>query len=462
MNVRSNLSHPVRLVVLGSIAGGCFVPVMAEPGVQSSVTTDETGNSAIITYSKTMDAKATIDTDRVYQLGEDGQYYFKARNIAQPIKEGKLVPVERLGSAVLSVPVTPSIPDALNHPAIADKIMIESSLAAYGHFAGLTRGILNGRIPVASITGVEGGLLEKTPSALLKVERGHVSSEVDYLGQDENTEIFVLSTVSERAAAFVSGDWFGLVELYGHFYDQDKMSNMAGFKSSGYGIQLGLVRQVAEDWLFGVYGAWQKLDADLKGYNGELDTGTWRLGPTVAWSKDGFHAEGLLTYNWNTIDSKVPRYNSDFKSREWDAYIRGGYDINLDSLIMGLTLTPEVQFLYVSQDRDEYNWAMGMIGKGSSRGWVSRMGGSLSYDCFLINQPMELKASLGWQHNDYEPDDIEYMNSEYNSYDENAAYYSLGMETQLSGQLNLNIGYAGTWSENALGHYLQAGLEFRF
>lgn len=297
----------------------------------------------------------------------------------------------------------------------------------------------------------------------MKAEAADVSSEVDYLGQDETAEVYVLS-MSEKAAAFVSGGWFGLLELNGHFYDQDKMNNLAGFKSSGYGIQLGLVRPVCEGWLFGVYGAWQKLGADVKGYNGEVDTGTWRLGPTVAWSRDGFHAEGLLTYNWNTVDSKVARYKSDYKSKEWDAYIRGGYDINLDGVTRGLTLTPEVQLLYASQERDEYNWGMGMIGKGSSKGWVSRMGGRLTYDRFLMNQPMELKASVGWQHNDYKPDDIDYMNSKHNfkGYDENAVYYSLGLDTQLSRRFNMNIGYAGTWSENALAHYLRAGVELRF
>ncbi|WP_257280647.1 autotransporter outer membrane beta-barrel domain-containing protein [Endozoicomonas sp. ISHI1] len=463
MNVRSNLSHTVRLVALGGAAGGWLIPVLAQTGVQSSVTSDESGNSATITYSRTMDAKAIIDTDKVYQLGKDGQYYFKAKNVDQPIKEGRLIPVQRLDNIALADPVTSSIPLALDHPSIANKMMIESTFSAYGHFTGLTRSILKGRIPAAAISGVEGNLLEQTSATLLKAENGNASARVDYLEQDENNEVFMLS-VSERAAAFVSGDWFGLVGLYGHFYDQDEIDNMAGFKSGGYGIQLGLLRPVSEHWLLGVYGAWQKLDADLKDHNGELDTGTWRLGPTVAWSKDGFHAEGLLTYNWNTVDSKVPRYNSDFKSEEWDAYFRGGYDISLDSVTVGLTLTPEVQFLYASQDRDKYSWASGMVGKSTNKGWVSRMGVSLTYDSFLMNQPVELKASLGWQHNDYEPDDIEYMNSKHSlkGYDENATYYSLGIATQLSGQLNMNVGYAGTWSENALGHYLQAGVEFRF
>ncbi len=439
------------------------MPVLAEPGVESSVSSDRDSSSATITYSKTIEAKATIDTDKVYQLGKDGQYYYKAKNVDQQIKEGKLVPVQSIPGSVPEMTITPSVPLALNHPAIADKMMIESSLTAYDSFTGLTRSILKGRIPIVPMSGVEGNLLEKTPVALLKAENGDASSEVDYLGQDENTDSYMKS-VSDGAAAFVSGDWFGLVELYGHYYDQDKMKDMAGFKSSGYGIQMGLVRPVSEDWLLGIYGAWQKLDADVKGHNGEVDAGTWKLGPTIAWSKEGFHAEGLVTYNWNTVDSKVTRYKADYKSKEWDAYIRGGYAINLDSVTTGLTLTPEIQFLYASQDRDEYNWSMGMVGKGSTVGWVSRMGGSLTYDRFQMNQPMELKASLGWQHNDYKPDDVDYMNSKvsYKGYDENAAYYSLGMGTQLTEQLNMNIGYAGTWSENALGHYLQAGMEFRF
>ncbi|WP_062263441.1 autotransporter outer membrane beta-barrel domain-containing protein [Endozoicomonas arenosclerae] len=463
MNARYNLSKAIRPVALSIIASGYLTPVPAEAGVESSVSSDKDGSSATITYSKTIEAKATINTDKVHQLGKDGKYYFEATEVDQLIREGKVVPVQAIPGTISAMALTPSVPFALNHLAVADKMMMESSLTAYDSFTGLTRSILKGRIPAASMSGVEGNLLDKTPTALLKAENGDASSDVDYLGQDEDSNSYMKS-MTDGATAFVSGDWFGLVELYGHYYDQDKMKNMAGFKSSGYGIQMGLVRPVSQDWLLGVYGAWQKLDADVKGHNGEVDTGTWRLGPTLAFSKEGFHAEALVTYNWNTIDSKVSRYKADYKSKEWDAYIRGGYDINLDGLTSGLTLTPEVQFLYANQSRDEYNWAMGMVGKGTTKGWVSRMGGSLTYDRFQMNQPLEVKASLGWQHNDYKPDDIEYMNSKYSykGYDENAAYYSLGMGTQLTEQLNMNIGYAGTWSENALGHYLQAGMEFRF
>ena len=139
---------------------------------------------------------------------------------------------------------------------------------------------------------------------------------MDYLGQekpgreelgqsdvaaDHDTFYSYSQAVKEGARAFVYGEWFGLMQVYGHFLDQKKVKDMAGFKSNGYGVQMSLLRPVGNEWLIGIYGAWQKLTADLKDFNGEVESGTWRLGPTIAWRHGSLHAEGIVTYNWNTM-----------------------------------------------------------------------------------------------------------------------------------------------------------------
>ena len=409
----------------------------------------------------------SVDTSKVWKAPEQDVYYFKARDINGDIKDGSFLPVATIPSSQLVS--QEKVSAVVSQPAVADRMMHEATLSAYDSFTRVTRSILSGRIPAAALSGVPSHHPGNIPASHLMVQGNQEPMpEVDYLGQEEEEDYDTFysysEAVTEGARAFVAGEWFGITQVYGHFLDQKQVDQMAGFKSNGYGVQAALLRPVSDEWLLGIYGGWQKLSADLKDINGTVEAGTWRVGPTLAWRRGAMHGEGLLTYSWNTIDNKSMGYKADYKSQQWDVYLRGGYDIDLNATSSGLSLTPEAQLLYVHQKRDDFNWLTQMVKNGKTSGWVSRLGATLNYERIQFSQPFELKLSLGWQHSDLKTADLEISGHQkkYASYDQNGAYYSAGLDTFLNDRLNLNLGYGGVWSKNALSHHIQAGLEFRF
>ncbi|MGI9274129.1 MAG: autotransporter outer membrane beta-barrel domain-containing protein [Endozoicomonas sp.] len=456
MKARSLLSPSAGLALASSLSGLFVASVIAAPEFHY----DKDKQSATLTFTetKTVNVVSEIDVSTLYKAPQRDAYYFKVLNADPSIASGDIVPVKVISSPELVTGEQNSA--AFSHPAVADWMNVDAAFHAYDSFTAITRSFLRGRIPAMALNSVPDDLHARTPAALMLTST--YDEEEDYVVEDDGNSY--VEAVTDSARAFVSGTWLGFVQPYGHFLDQKKTDSMAGFKSTGYGVQGTLLKAVSDNWVIGVYGAWQQLKGDMRDTDGKVDTTTWRAGPTVAWGMGPFHAEGLVTYNWNTVDSKVRAYNGDYKSNQWDAYVRAGYDIAMDGMVMGLALTPEVQFLYSSQKRDDFNWAMGMVEGGKSSGWLSRAGATLSYDRMQFDQPLALKLSAGWQHNHFQTGDLEYQGEKHKSdyYDRNGAYYSAGLDTSLNERLNLTVGYAGVWSKNALSHYVQAGVEFRF
>ncbi|KEQ14813.1 hypothetical protein GZ77_11085 [Endozoicomonas montiporae] len=443
----------------------------AEPEIQY----DQKNKAAYITFTetKTETLKIKADTSKLWKTPEQDAYYLKALDVDGDIASGRFLPIEEIPASQLIS--KNKLGAVISQPAVADRMMHDAALHAYDSFTRLTGSILSGRIPPAALMGNPEVRLNDRPSShWLAYQDTDDEAAVDYLGQEDigqsdaatghDTFNRYSQAVTNGARAFVYGEWFGLMQVYGHFLDQKKVNGMAGFKSNGYGIQLSMLRPVGSEWLIGVYGAWQKLTADLKDFNGEVESGTWRLGPTIAWRHGPVHAEGLVTYNWNSIDSKSHGYKADYKSKQWDVYGRVGYDLDLSHMSSGLTLTPEAQIMYVNQNRDDFNWFTNMVKKGKSSGWVSRLGAMLTYQQEQFSQPFELKLSLGWQHSDLKTDDLKVQGQryKYDHYDQNGAYYSIGLDTFLNKQLNLSLAYGGVWMKESLSHHILAGLEFRF
>ena len=466
MKARVLLSLPLKVAILGSLSGFIQPALFA---AEAEVDFDQKNKTARFKYKevRTDELDIKVDTSKVWKAPEQDVYYFKAIDVNGDIAGGRFLPIDKIPASQLVS--EKKVSAVLSQPAIADRMMHEASLHAYDSFTRLTGSILNGRTPAAALSGSRDIELYNTPTANWLAQEDDIGADIDYLGQkeaiaDHDTFYSYSQAVSEGAKAFIYGEWFGLMQVYGHFLDQKQVNSMAGFKSNGYGLQMSLLRPVGSEWLIGVYGAWQKLTADLKDVNGEVEAGTWRVGPTVAWRHGNMHAEGLVTYNWNNIDSKAHSYKADYKSKQWDVYLRGGYDFDLNQMSTGLTLTPEVQLMYVNQKRDDFNWLTQMVKNGKSSGWVSRLGATLTYERIQFSQPFELKLSLGWQHSDLKTGDFEVdgQKKKYDQYDQNGAYYSAGIDTFLNERLNLNMGYGGVWMKNSLSHHILAGLEFRF
>ncbi len=387
------------------------------------------------------------DENIIVYRGADGREFVQIEG-----REG-VFPIEELSrvSTKISSAKAP-------HPAISDRMIINTAMDAYSAFTYETLSILNGRRAQAALGGAQANLLQTTHPARLmaSIDEGQVEQQSD---DDEGY-------LTRTANMITNTPWFSVFQVYGHFSSQDKDDNAAGYKASGYGLQGALLGTAGEQWLFGVYLAWQSLNAEVRNAEGEIDVGTMRVGPTLAWSDGSWSLQGLITYNWNNIDNKYGGSKSDYKSNQWDGYVRGGYDFDLSGLTPGLMFTPEAHFMYARQTRDntKSSW-LGSQKSATSSGWVSRLGGMLSYDRFEIQQPVELRLAAGWQHNDFKTADLEASKvgkQDCNYKDQNSMYYSAGVDTLLNDQFNLNISYAGNWSSKSYNHFIQAAVEFRF
>ena len=451
-------------VVLFFLMGlGLAVTALA---VADSNTVSRRVHGDTITLSQTEKIERTnqvkVDASRLWKTPYGKTYYLKVENADQAFIDNGVLPVATIQTDEL---LSRAQQVAMKSPAaIADKMVHESLLPTFSHFTGMTRKLLGGSIPANTITGDVGKLsVTRSVNWLASTEE----DDIDYLGQELNDQDDSYSgKVKEGVRAVVGGPWFTIVQLYGHYLDQDAANDLSGFKSSGYGLSGALMRPVGDQFLVGAYAGWQTLSADIRHSDGEVTAGTWRLGPTFAWGSGIAHIEGLLTYSWNKVDSKVSGYSGEYKGRQWDTYIRGGVDLSLESVIRGLNVTPEVQLLYSSQNRDSFDWMYNeRIKSAESKGWVTRMGGVLSYDRLQFQQPLELTLSLGWQYNQFTTGDMELEGGNaavVDQYDQHGMYYAVGVDTKINEALNLSLSYDGILSSSALGHYFQAGLKFRF
>ncbi len=343
------------------------------------------------------------------------------------------------------------------HPAIADRMAINAAMHAYDSFTDETRSILSGKRSLSALGNRQANLLQLTPPALLMASADNGAPQ-----EDERENYF-----SETLGTFTAMPWFTVLQVNGYFASQDQGDKAAGYKASGYGVQGGLLTAVGEQWLLGVYMAWQKLNAEVRKAEGEVDMGAVRLGPTVTWYYDAWHVEGLVTYCWNTVNNKYGGLSKEYKSNQWDGYGRAGYDFDLSGLVPGLMLTPELQILYSHQKRKDAHlpWLASTTNNATSKGWTTRLGGQVTYDRLEFQQPVELRVSAGWEHNGFKTGELDRkgfgkLKCEYQ--DNNSMYFGAGVDTLLNEQFNLCVSYNGNWSSKSYAHFIQAALEFRF
>ena len=431
---RFPIACPLATAILAATGSMCIQA--DQPANQPVTTLGDDGKTLEMSYKKEVikTPKLEADYSRIWKVPYGSSRYFKIKNMDEDYIDDNVLAVSVIPSSEM---ISASDVSAfISPPVMSDKMMREASMMAYDSFTGMTRSLLKGKIP----------------------KNAFVSE--DYDDDGSYTE-----QVTRKVRAVTHGSWFSVLRVSGHFFDQDPMNDLTGFKSSGYGLNGALLCPLNEQLLVGLYGGWQKLNGDMRHANGSVEAGSWKLGPTAAWSSGPMHAEGLVTYSWNKVDSKVAGYSGEYKSGQWDSYLRGGYDLDLAGFAHGLSMTPDLQVIYSSQDRDSFNWVHNKMNGASSKGWTTRMGGTLGYDRLQFEQPLELKLAAGWQYNQFKTEGLSTsagVHQNNSQYDRHGVYYSAGMDSQINEVINLNLNYSGIWSSNALGHYLQAGVEYRF
>ena len=202
----------VNPLVLGVIIAAAGTSLQADQSSSSpKVTLSNDGKTLEISHKKEVIKISNLeaDTSRIWKTPHGNSRYFKIKNVDEDFINDNILPVSIIpGDEMLSRADANAF---LSPPAIADKMMQEASLMAYDSFTGMTRSLLNGRVP--SNAFVADG-----------------SDEDDSYGDQ----------IVSRVRSVTHGSWFTVIQASGHFFDQDPMNDLSGFKSIGYGLNAAL------------------------------------------------------------------------------------------------------------------------------------------------------------------------------------------------------------------------------
>ncbi|MGB1271911.1 MAG: autotransporter outer membrane beta-barrel domain-containing protein, partial [Endozoicomonas sp.] len=364
-----------------------IVPVLFSTGVLNSgfcatpspeIHSDPSANTVTLSHTESIPvcSRIVLDTSTRWKVPGSQDTYFK---VIDRENEDQFAKSLRVRTAIIPSAHLLSSAQQISMkspPVVADKMNQEVTFVAYDRFTGVTRSLFTGRIPHNAIVSYHEDLFQTVPPFRWLASNTldeNDNQAVDYLGQREGEDTSYGSRLAEGAKSMMKGPWVTVFQLYGHYLDQDPVSDLPGFKSSGYGIQGAILHPAGEVWLVGLYGAWQRLTADMRSSDAEVESGVWRLGPAFALGSGSAHMEGLITYSWGKVDNKDNRYSGNYSNRQWDLFVRGGYDFDMEHMARGLTLTPELQALYSNQSRDAFNWQYDnvRISSASSSGWAT-------------------------------------------------------------------------------------------
>jgi autotransporter-associated beta strand protein len=217
-----------------------------------------------------------------------------------------------------------------------------------------------------------------------------------------------------RAFAWESR-WGGYAKVQGIFVDQDSTSNRTGFDATSIGAQFGLDYTFSEGLLAGVALGYLWTDADLDASLGEIDQGTFRVGPYFSWFEHDWYVDASLTFGYSSIEGKreIPALaltaDSDYDAYDFTGYVGTGYQLQLKE---DLYLAPIASLLYSHIEFDGFteSGAGGANLKVPSRdddSFRTRLGANLSYRFSeLASQPITY-VYAGWEHEFDDDNDLD-------------------------------------------------------
>ncbi len=277
------------------------------------------------------------------------------------------------------------------------------------------------------------------------------------------------------------GGLYSYGQIYGFKMNQGKVDNLAGFDANGYGLEVGVFKQLNSEWSAGLMIGIQKMSSSFKDSQGSIKASNLRIGPFASWNKDQWHFNTALTYGITDMDSKRrdpvfgQEYKASPKANEWTAYASLGYDINMDNVATGLVLTPNVEVLYINSSIDGFKEK----GQGDSAlkvdsqnrtHLITRTGLQMSYLIPDSELPREFRLGVGYQKSllDDSPIKVGYVDQgsmqqlKTGSYGKDAIYYNAGYSMALKDHQNLHIDYFGSTGKSSQSHALALTYEMKF
>ena len=270
------------------------------------------------------------------------------------------------------------------------------------------------------------------------------------------------------------GSWHSFVQVHGVKGDRSEVNGLPGGSISGQGMTAGAFYQLNPEMVTGVMLSTTKSSISYTGRLGSSSVESVRVGPFMSWTHNDLHVDAALTlahnsYNLKRQDVVGNQLKSNASGTEMAAYFGIGYDLHLDNWAQGLTVTPMAELLYVRAPHGGYHeegvsgHAM-RVNASSSRQLIGRIGFEAGYLLPDLENPMEIKARLGMQHQSMDGQSVGYsLNGADGSlnlpaFSENSTFVGLGIQRKLGNNSHINLNYNGTQSSNGLSH----GLQFNF
>lgn len=362
-----------------------------------------------------------------------------------------------------------SVAETYNQRAVAD---------ALGAAAG---GSLNDAIEVlsaeqarAAYDSLSGELHASTRGALFDDSR-HVREAVTErlrAGQSGLASGDVLHSDADSGLTF----W---LSSYGNWSDKDGDSNVASLDRDSRGTLIGLDLPLNQTWRLGVAAGYGTSDLDVSRRESSADIDSTSLTAYLGGQWDALSLRLGVARTWNEVDSK-----RDVQVGALRETVKAGYDADTTqvfgelgyALQLGeLTLEPFAGLAHVEVDSDGFdehggNTALSGESEDDSVDYASLGLRAATPLGDIAGLPLNLHASLAWQHAFDEPsEDSRLSLAGYDSFTvkgvpvaEDSALAQLGLGLQLAPQANLQLGYSGQFGDGNSDHGVRLGLNVSF
>ncbi len=335
------------------------------------------------------------------------------------------------------------------------------------------------------------GTLDLGPLAALHIIQGksylpRLASKSLSLDNLSTEELMASRSITSHDPAFNKGpgNWHTFIQVNGTKGSWRQQQNLPGQSFTGYGLTVGLFRELDEHWMAGIMLGNRTTNISMERSSAKTKIDSIIFGPFASWSKDNWHIDGALTIIQNNYaierqDALGNKLKDDVSGMDWSTYLGVGYDIHLDDTVPGLTLTPTFSVLYYNSEikglKEKGNSPQAIKNRSRKRYQVTtRAGAELTYLLPDLEKPTEINVSLGLQRQvmnehsgtyDYYQSSAEHAsNNPYTTprVHDNGVYYGLGITRLLSDTSNFKLDFSGNLSQRSRSNSLQLTYEKKF
>lgn len=269
------------------------------------------------------------------------------------------------------------------------------------------------------------------------------------------------------------------VNPFGVFYGEKSSGDHLGFQSNVAGLQLGIDKQVADDFIVGIGAGYNQTHLDTTNLYSAGEIETFRVGPYASWFNDNWYLDSSLTGGFHnnsltrlvTINDTDSFARGDYHANDLSLYFGGGRDYE-----MGVyTVSPLVslQYIYYRQNDFAETGAEGenlAIDPRDAHSLRSRVGGQLIRVYHYGKGKIVPEVFAGWAHEYLANDPLEArflggvtpFSVDRGGIFRDAAYFGATLTVKPREHASLFTRYNGEYSSG--GHFtaVDLGLMFEF